>query len=198
MAKEWFVLHTLTGQEMKAQRHIDAKKHELEGDYVGDVVIPTEKQEKVSVGKDGKRKKSIINRKVFPGYVLINVDLYEDGGRKQPRVNVWHFIQNIPGVIGFIGGDRPVPLSASEVEEIRNQVEDRKSKVKPSIDINTGETIRITSGPFMNFSGVVEKVDPDKAKLEVSVAIFGRNTLVELDYEQVQRQDPQQAAKPQA
>ncbi|MGI6496695.1 MAG: transcription termination/antitermination protein NusG [Kiritimatiellia bacterium] len=198
MAKEWFVLHTLTGKEMKAQRHIEAQKRELEGDFVGDVLIPTEKKERFTVSKDGKRKKSTVNRKVFPGYVLIHVDLYEDGDRKKPRETVWHFLQNIPGVIGFIGGDRPVPLEASEIEEIRSQVEDRKDKVIPVIDFQPGETVRITGGPFMNFSGAVEEVDPGKGKLKVSVAIFGRSTLVELDYTQVQRQDPQQAALPQA
>ena len=190
MKKEWFVLHTLTGQEQKVQRYMLAqtKIQEL-GDYIGDVVVP---MEKVSETKDGK--KHVINRKFFPGYALINVALYDydDAGKRTVVERTWSFLRETPGIIGFIGGEKPAPLPASEVDEILNQVADRKDKVKPKITYEPGETVRITDGPFMNFSGTVEEVDPDKGTLKVSVEVFSRNTLVELDYTQVERQDPQQ------
>lgn len=192
--KEWFVLHTLTGQEQKVQRYMlaQAKMQELE-EYVGDVVVP---MEKVSETKDGKKR--VINRKFFPGYALINVALYDYGeeGSRSLVERTWSFIRSTPGIIGFIGGEKPAPLPEAEVAEILNQVEDRKDKVKPKITFEPGESVRITDGPFMNFSGTVEEVDPDKGKLKVSVSIFSRNTLVELDYTQVERHDPQQQPQP--
>lgn len=194
---EWFVLHTLTGQEQKVQRYMlaQARIQEL-GDYVGDVVIP---MEKVSETKDGKKR--TINRKFFPGYVLINVALYDydddDGKRKDVVERTWSFIRSTPGIIGFIGGEKPAPLPEEEVSEILNQVADRKDKVRPKITFEPGETVRITDGPFMNFSGSVEEVDPDKGMLKVSVEVFSRNTLVELEYSQVERQEQQPPAPPQ-
>jgi len=144
------------------------------------VIVPTEK---VSEVKRGVR--STQTRKFFPGYVLVNIALYDEN--KQLREKVWFFIRETPGIIGFVGGDRPVPLRPREVDMILQQVEEKKEKVKPKVVFEPGETVKIIDGPFMNFSGVVEEVDPDRGKLKVSVAIFGRSAPVELEYWQVER-----------
>ncbi|MCX7592032.1 MAG: transcription termination/antitermination protein NusG [Kiritimatiellae bacterium] len=182
MPKEWFVLHTLTGQEYKVQESIRrrVKLEEME-DLIGDVIIPTEK---VSEVKKGERR--TITRKFFPGYVLVNMVLYDDERKLVEKA--WYFIRETPGIIGFVGGDRPVPLPQDEVEQILRQVEDRKEKVNPKVSFEPGETVKITDGPFLNFTGVVEEVDPQRGKLKVSVAIFGRSAPVELEYWQVERE----------
>ncbi len=180
MDKEWFVLHTLTGQENKVQESIRRrlKQEEME-EYVGDVVIPTEKVSEVKKGV-----KSTSTRKFFPGYVLVNMALYDS--EHQLRERAWHFIRETQGIIGFVGGERPVPLKPEEVEVIFHQVEEKRDQVKPKIAFEPGETVKITDGPFLNFSGVVEEIDPDRGKLKVSVAIFGRSAPVELEYWQVE------------
>ncbi|MFC1497876.1 transcription termination/antitermination protein NusG [Verrucomicrobiota bacterium] len=181
MQKEWFVLHTLTGQEAKVCENIRrrVKQEEME-DYIGEVIIPTEKVSEVKKGV-----KSTTTRKFFPGYVLIHITLYDDS--KQVMEKTWHFIKETSGVIGFIGGEKPAPLQPEEVEIILHQVEEKKEKIKPKIVFEPGETVKITDGPFLNFSGVVEEVDPNRGKLKVSVAIFGRTAPVELEYWQVER-----------
>jgi len=181
MEKQWFVLHTLTGQEHKVKESIKRrlKQEEME-DYVGDVLIPTEK---VSEVKKGVRSTS--TRKFFPGYVLINMALYDES--RQLREKPWYFIRETQGIIGFVGGEQPVPLKGDEVEMIFHQVEEKKEKVKPKVTFEPGETVKIIDGPFLNFSGVVEEVDPHRGKLKVSVAIFGRSAPVELEYWQVER-----------
>jgi transcriptional antiterminator NusG len=180
MDKEWFVLHTLTGQENKVQESIRRrlKQEEME-EYVGEVVIPTEKVSEVKKGV-----KSTSTRKFFPGYVLVNMSLYD--AEHQLRETPWSFIKETSGIIGFVGGERPVPLMAKEVELIFHQVEEKRDQVKPKIAFEPGETVKITDGPFLNFSGVVEEVDPNRGKLKVSVAIFGRSAPVELEYWQVE------------
>jgi transcriptional antiterminator NusG len=115
----------------------------------------------------------------------VNLALYDE--QKQVNDRVWYFIQQTQGLIGFIGGDRPVPLRPDEVETILHQVEEKKSKVRPKIAFEPGETVVIIEGPFLNFNGVVEEVDPEHGKLKVSVAIFGRSAPVELEYSQVER-----------
>lgn len=181
MQKKWFVLHTLTGQEMKVKESImrRLRQEEME-DYVDGVLIPTEK---VSEVKKGVR--STTTRKFFPGYVLINLTLYDD--KNQLCEKAWHFIRETPGMIGFVGGERPAPLRDDEVERVLNQVDEKKEKVKPKVTFEIGETVKITDGPFLNFNGAVEETDPDRGKLKVSVAIFGRVAPVELEYWQVER-----------
>jgi transcriptional antiterminator NusG len=181
MEKQWFVLHTLTGQEQKVKESIRRriKQEEME-EYLDEVVIPTEK---VSEVKKGVR--STTTRKFFPGYVLAHVALYDEA--KQLRDKSWYFVRETPGIIGFIGGEKPVPLQPEEVEVILHQVDDKKDKVKLKVVFEPGETVKITDGPFLNFSGVVEEVDPNRGKLKVSVAIFGRSAPVELEYWQVER-----------
>lgn len=182
MQKEWFVLHTLTGQEYKVRDSISRRvqMEEME-EYIGEVLIPTEN---VSEVKKGVRSTTV--RKFFPGYVLVNLALY--GDQKEMIDKSWYFIRETPGAIGFVGGEMPAPLPEKEVEVILNQVLEKKEKAKPKIIFEPGETVKINDGPFLNFSGVVEEVDPSRGKLKVSVAIFGRSAPVELEYWQVERE----------
>jgi transcription termination/antitermination protein NusG len=179
--KQWYVLHTLTGQETKAKESIERRldKEEMR-DYVDQVLIPTEKVSEVKKGV-----KTTITRKFFPGYVLAHMRLYDDNHKILERV--WYFVRDTPGVIGLIGGDKPVPIRPEEVEVLLNQVEEKKEKVKPKVVYEAGETVKITDGPFMNFTGTVEAVDSERGKLKVAVAIFGRSAPVELEYWQVER-----------
>jgi transcription termination/antitermination protein NusG len=179
--KQWFVLHTLTGQEAKVKDSIDRRldKDEMR-DLLDEVLIPTEKVSEVKKGV-----KSTITRKFFPGYVLAHMQLYDEN--RQIIDKVWYFIREIPGVIGFIGGEKPAPLRPEEVEVLLYQMKEKEEKVKPKVVYEPGETVKITDGPFMNFTGVVEEVDSERGKLKVSVAIFGRSAPVELEYWQVER-----------
>ncbi len=179
--KQWFVLHTLTGQEAKVKESIDRRldKEEMR-EYLDQVLIPTEKVSEVKKGV-----KSTITRKFFPGYVLVHLALYDDN--RQLNEKVWYFVRETPGVIGFVGGEKPAPLRPEEVDVLLFQVEEKKEKVKPKIVYEVGETVKITDGPFMNFTGAVDEVDADRGKLRVSVAIFGRSAPVELEYWQVER-----------
>ncbi len=181
MEKQWFVVHTLTGQEGKVRDGI-RKRVVMEemGDLIGDVIVPTEK---VSEVKRGVR--TTTTRKFFPGYVLVNIALYD--GERQLVERTWHFIKETTGVIGFVGGERPVPLPAEEVKVVLNQVEEKKEKVAPKVNYEVGETIKINDGPFVNLSGTVDEIDPDRGKLKVSVVIFDRLVSVELEYWQVER-----------
>jgi transcription termination/antitermination protein NusG len=181
MEMGWFVVHTLTGQEGKARDSIGKRlKSEDMEEYIGEVIIPTEK---VSEVKRGVR--STTTRKFFPGYVLIKMALYDE--KRNMIERVWHFIRETPGIIGFVGGDRPAPLRQSEVDGLMTQMEDKQDKVKPKVAFEPGETVKINDGPFLNFNGSVEEVDPERGKLKVSVAIFGRSAPVELEYWQVER-----------
>ena len=181
MSKKWFILHALSGHELKVQKNIASRvqQEEME-DIIGEVLIPSEKVSEVKQGR-----KTTVNRKFFPGYVLINICLYNESGGFNERA--WYFIQNTPGVIGFLGGDRPVPLSEDEVNSIVYQLEEKKEAVAPKVMFEPGETVKVTDGPFMNFNGIIEEVDPERGKLKISVAIFGRSAPVELEYWQVER-----------
>ena len=182
MPKQWFVLQTLSGQENKAKESMERRLAlEEMGDLVEEVLIPTEKVSEVKQGK-----KTTTVRKFFPGYLLVHLELYNDGGELNERT--WYFAQETPGVIGFVGGDRPAPLKPDEVETILNQIEEKKEKIKPKVQFEPGETVKINDGPFVSFSGVIEEVDPERGKLKVSVSIFGRSAPVELEYWQVDRE----------
>lgn len=183
MEKEWFVLHTLTGQEMKVRESLlrRLKIEEME-DYIDEVIIPTEKVSEVKKGV-----KTTTTRKFFPGYVLAHVSLYDES--RQLRDKAWYYVKETPGIIGFVGGDTPAPLRPEEVDGVLNQVRDKKEKVQPKVKFEPGDTVKITDGPFLNFNGIVEEIDPDRGKLKVSVAIFGRSAPVELEYWQVERAD---------
>jgi transcriptional antiterminator NusG len=181
MTKQWFVLHTLTGQEQKAKRFIEsqARLQELDA-YIGDVVIPTEK-----VSETKHNKKTTVVRKFFPGYVLINIALYDDEKKLIPAS--WRFIRDTPGVIGFLGGEKPVPLTQSEMDDIFDQVEAKKDKVRPKVSFEPGELVTILEGAFKGSHGGITEVDPDRGRLKVNVMIFGKEVPVELEYWQVEK-----------
>mgnify|MGYP006288602369 FL=1 len=177
----WFVVHTLSGQEMKVKQRIETHR-ELEGveEFIHEVLIPTEK---VSETRGGK--KTVVNRKFFPGYILVLLDLYDgDGNIIEPA---WYFIRNTQGIIGFVGGEKPVPLSEREVEDILSQTREEGEQPKPKVSFEVGETVAIRDGAFENFEGTIEHIDPDRGKLKLSVSIFGRSTPVEVEYWQVER-----------
>jgi len=181
MNKEWFVIHTMTGHEAKVKDSIEKrlKLAEME-DLIDEVIIP---MEKVTEVKHGVR--STTNRKFFPGYVLVHMALY--GEQRAMIERAWHFIKETAGVIGFVGGNRPMPLRPEEVDQVMHQVEEKQEKAAPKVVFEPGETIKIIDGPFLNFDGVVKDVDPERGKMTVDVAIFGGMRPVELEYWQVER-----------
>lgn len=178
---QWFVVQTMSGQEFKVKQSIE-RRREIEGvdDVVFDVVIPTEK---VSERRQGRRVTT--ERKLYPGYILMRACLFEDSG--EPNQRAWYFIRDTQGIIGFVGGERPVPLSPQEVDDMMQQCRDAEETSKPKVQFQIGETVTIRDGAFENFEGVIENVDPDRGKLRVSVSIFGRSTPVEVEYWQVER-----------
>ena len=185
--KQWFVVHVLSGQEQKVRDNLVKRmKTEEMGDFVYEVILPTERVSEVKLGK-----KTESTRKFFPGYLIVNMWLFDDPTDSK-RVNLvdrtWYFIKDTPGVIGFAGTkDQPIPMRDSEVAALLNQVREREESVIPKISFSVGETVKVADGPFENQSGVVEEIDPERGKLRVSVSIFGRNTLVDLEYWQVER-----------
>jgi transcriptional antiterminator NusG len=190
MDKQWFVLHTLTGQENKAQKSIEARvKLERMEDFIGRCIIPTER---VSEKKNGKKR--TVTRKFFPGYVLCELALYDEekgldeNGKKAIFERTWQFLRETPGVIGFVGGDRPMPLKKSEVDAIfSNKPAGAPEVERPKIDFSVDETVKITDGAFMGLTGQVSMVDPDKGKLKVEVSIFARKVQVDVEYWQVEK-----------
>jgi len=178
---QWFVIHTLSGQEQKVKENIERRIQVTEmGDLIKEVLIPTERVAEVKKGK-----KTTSTRKFYPGYILVHMKLLDEKNQLVDRS--WYFMRETPGIIGFIGGDRPVPLKPDEVNSILAQIEERHEKVAPKVTFETGETVKVTDGPFQNFTGVIEEVDPTRGKLKISVSIFGRSTPVELEYWQVER-----------
>ena len=181
MKSQWFVIHTLSGQEQKVKESIEKrlKTEEME-EYIKEVLVPMEKVAEVRNGK-----KTVTNRKLHPGYVYIEMTLLDDGGRIIPKP--YYFIKDTPGSIGFVGGEHPQTASQDEMEVIKSQISDSEDHEKPKVNFEMGETIKINDGPFLNFSGVIEEIEPDRGKLKVTVNIFGRNTPVELEYWQVEK-----------
>ena len=174
MVHEWYVIQVLSGWEQKVKEALE-KRIQMEGmqETISRILIPAENVSEVKSGK-----KKISKRKFFPGYILLQMDVTDES---------WYFVTETNGVIGFAGQGRPVPLLEHEIEGILNQIEGKKEKVKPKIHFDKGENIKVTDGPFVNFSGVVDEVNPDRGKLKVMVLIFGRSTPVELEYWQVER-----------
>ena len=179
---QWFVVHVLSGQEQKVFDNLNKRiKTEEMQDYVYEVVLPTERVSEVKRGK-----KTETTRKFFPGYLIVNMWLLDE--QKQLVDRTWYFIKDTPGVIGFAGTkDRPIPMRDSEVQALLSQVREREEQVIPKISFSIGETVKVSDGPFENQSGIVEEIDPERGKLRVSVSIFGRSTLVDLEYWQVER-----------
>lgn len=173
---KWYVLHVYSGFESKVAEAIKEKAAKLGlSGSVEEILVPTE--EVVAV-KRGQRVNT--ERKFFPGYVLAKLSLDD---------NVWHMIKDTPKVSGFLGsgGNKPVPISESEAKRILQQVQEGIDRPRPSVIYDIGEEVKVTDGPFASFNGVVEEIDEEKAKLKVSVSIFGRATPVELEYGQVEK-----------
>ncbi|MGI5868434.1 MAG: transcription termination/antitermination protein NusG [Kiritimatiellia bacterium] len=181
----WFVLQTLTGQEQKVQKLLEARSKELGLDTsIGEILMPTERVTSVKMGK----KKTVV-KKLFPGYLFIQAAVYRDDGKTRNEP-VWSFIKGTQGVIGFLGGEPPREMPPDEVEAIRGQASGIQEKPKPKVDFEPGEMVRITDGPFMNSSGIVQSIDHDHGRLTVMVTIFGGETPVDLEYWQVEREVP--------
>ncbi len=175
MAKEWYVVHTYSGYELKAKQNLEDSSRKLgEEERFGEVLVPTE-----TVVEMVKGKKRETKRKFFPGYIIVQMELNDD---------TWYIVKNTPKVTGFVGGSsNPTPIPENEVLRITQQIAEGTLKPKPKAIFEQGEGVRIIDGPFSSFSGVVEDVKPEKGKLRVAVSIFGRSTPVELDFTQVEK-----------
>lgn len=171
--KQWYVVHTYSGYENKVKTNLERRVESMGmGEKVFRVFVPTEEQLDF---KDGKKR--VIEKKIFPGYVLVEMIMTDDS---------WYVVRNTPGVTGFVGsGNRPVPLKDEEVETILKQVGMGEKQRKVAYEV--GQKVKVIDGPFVNFSGRVEDVNLEKGKLRVSVSMFGRETPVELNFDQVQK-----------
>jgi transcriptional antiterminator NusG len=177
MSLRWYVVHAYSGYEQQVMRTLKERiKRAGMEDKFGDILVPTEE---VVEMRDGKKRKS--ERKFFPGYVLIQMDMNDE---------TWHLVKEAPRVLGFIGGttDRPAPISDAEANSILQRVEDGADKPRPKVLFEPGEVVRVIDGPFTDFNGVVEEVNYEKSRLRVSVLIFGRSTPVELEFTQVEKE----------
>jgi transcriptional antiterminator NusG len=181
MRSQWFVIHTLSGQEQKVKESIEKRiKPEEMQEYIREVLVPMEKVAEIRNGK-----KTVTSRKLYPGYVFIDMMLLDENQKVIEKP--WYFIRDTQGLIGFVGGDRPTPTSPEEIETIKAQIAASEDTERPKVSFDVGETVKINDGPFLNFSGVIEEIDPDKGKLRVTVNVFGRNTPVELEYWKVEK-----------
>lgn len=170
---EWYVIHTYSGYENKIKVDLTKRVESMNmQDKIFDILIPEEQEVEF---KGGKRK--VVNKRVFPGYVIVNMIMDDDS---------WYVVRHTPGVTGFVGGTKPIPLQPEEVKKILKQMGLMESKPK-IIDVAVGENIRVKTGPFANFEGVVKELLPDRGKVRVNISMFGRETPVELDYEQIDK-----------
>ncbi|MDH5191923.1 MAG: transcription termination/antitermination protein NusG [Gammaproteobacteria bacterium] len=176
MAKRWYVVHAYSGFESHVKRSLEEriKLHGME-DMFGEILIPTEE---VVEMREGQKRKS--DRKFFPGYVLVEMEMNDD---------TWHLVKDVPRVMGFIGGtsDKPAPITEKEANEILNRVQEGAEKPRPKTLFEPGEVVRVTDGPFNDFNGVVEEVNYEKNRLRVSILVFGRSTPVDLEFGQVEK-----------
>ena len=182
MASEWYTIQTLSGQEQKAEKSLHKRIAEEEmSEYINEVLVPMEKVVEVRGGK-----KTVTQRKLYPGYIFIDMQLYDEEQRllAQP----WDFIRNTQGIIGFLGGERPIATPAADIDDIKAQVADSEETEKPKVNFEVGEEVKINDGPFQNYNGAVEEIDAESGKLKVTIDIFGRSTPVELEYWQVEKQ----------
>jgi len=176
VALRWYVVHAYSNYEHKVKQSLQERiaRFGLE-DKFGDILVPTEE---VVEMREGQKRRS--ERKFFPGYVLVQMEMDDE---------TWHLVKEVPKVLGFIGGssDRPAPISEKEAMSILNQVQEGVEKPRPKVLFEPGELVRVTDGPFNDFNGVVEQVNYDKSRLRVAVQILGRSTPVELDFGQVEK-----------
>ncbi|ABM61646.1 MULTISPECIES: transcription termination/antitermination protein NusG [Halorhodospira] len=176
MALRWYVIHAYSGFEKQVQRSLQERiRRAGMEDKFGEILVPTEE---VVEMREGQKRKS--ERKFFPGYVLVQMELDDD---------TWHLVKEVPRVMGFIGGrpDRPAPISDREAEQILSRVREGAEKPRPKVLFEVGEIVRVTDGPFTDFNGAVEEVNYEKSRLRVAVLIFGRSTPVELEFSQVEK-----------
>lgn len=175
MAQRWYIVHVYSGFEKKVAASI-AEQAEAMGlsEDIGEVLVPTEEVMQIRRGQKVKAE-----RKFFPGYILVHMDLSDEA---------YHLVKNTPKVTGFLGtGGKPSPIKDSEAEQVMHQVQEGIERPKPTILYEIGEQVRVSDGPFTSFNGVVEEVDEERARLKVAVSIFGRATPVELEYNQVEK-----------
>ena len=172
--KQWYILHTLSGAEEKAKLNLESRiKAAGYQELIDDIIIPKEQVTEVRLGK-----KKILERKFFPGYILVHMQMNDD---------TWLFVKRTPGITTFIGPKRkPSPIHQDDVDKILKKAKETEERPAPKITFQKGESVRVIEGPFINFDGVVEEVYPEKGKLRVSVSIFGRTTPVELEFWQVE------------
>ena len=176
MALRWYVVHAYSGFEHQVKRSLEERvKRFGMADKFGEILVP---MEEVVEMKEGQKRRS--ERKFFPGYVLVQMEMNDE---------TWHLVKNAPKVMGFIGGssDKPAPISNKEAEAILQRIQEGVDKPKPKVLFEPGEVVRVTDGPFNDFSGVVEEVNYEKNRLLVAVQIFGRSTPVELEFGQVEK-----------
>lgn len=173
--RKWYVVHTQTGSEEKAKAGLESRMATTAlKDYIEEIIVPTEQVSEIRGGK-----KRISSRKFFPGYIMVKMEMNKES---------WYLVKSTPGITGFIGpGRRPMPISEEEVQSILRRTEDTEVKPTPKTIFEIGESVRIAQGPFANFNGAVMEVHPERGKLKVSVSIFGRSTLVELEYWQIEK-----------
>ena len=176
MAMRWYVLQAFSGFENSVKRSLE-ERIERAGmqDCFGEIMIPTEEVIEI---RGGQKRRS--ERKFFPGYVLVRMEMNDE---------TWHLVKDVPKVLGFIGGtaDNPAPISDKEADSVLQSVQEGVEKPKPKVLFEAGEVVRVTDGPFNDFNGVVEEVNFDKNRLLVAVQIFGRSTPVELEFGQVEK-----------
>ncbi|MFA5489887.1 MAG: transcription termination/antitermination protein NusG [Candidimonas sp.] len=176
MSKRWYVVHVYSGMEKSVHKALleRIERAGLQSQF-GQILVPSEEVIEVKGGK-----KSITERRIFPGYVLVEMELTDES---------WHLVKNTNRVTGFLGGsgNRPAPISEREVQKILSQMEEGVEKPRPKILFEVGEMVRVKEGPFADFNGNVEEVNYEKSKVRVSVTIFGRATPVELDFGQVEK-----------
>lgn len=175
MAKRWYVLHVYSGFEKKIAQQIK-EQAELKGlaDKIGEIVVPAEEVTEVR-----RAQKVNTERKFFPGYVLIHMEMSDDA---------WHLVKDVPKVTGFLGSrNKPSPISDAEAERIIKQQQEGAEQRRPAVLFEVGEQVRVADGPFTSFNGVVEEVDEEKGRVKVMVSIFGRPTPVDLEYAQVEK-----------
>jgi transcriptional antiterminator NusG len=176
MSKKWYVVHVYSGMEKSVAKALN-ERIERAGlqNHFSEVLVPSEEVVEVKGGQ-----KSISERRIFPGYVLVEMELTDD---------TWHLVKSTPRVTGFLGGsgNKPTPISENEVKKILSQMEEGVEKPRPKVLFEVGEMVRVKEGPFADFNGNVEEVNYEKSKVRVSVTIFGRSTPVELDFSQVEK-----------
>jgi len=180
--KQWYVVHVLSGQEQKVARRIRSlvEKEELQ-EYIYEVLVPMEMVSEVKRGK-----KTETKRKFFPGYIIINMNLFTP--ENELVEETWYIIKELDGIIGFAGTkDVPIPMRPREVESMLAQIKEREESVRPAITFEVGDIVKVADGPFESQTGTVSEIDEAKGKLRVEVSIFGRETPVDLEFWQVEK-----------